>query len=95
MESPVLYVLAGPNGIGKTTSSYDIIPENIPIINSDEIAKQVRAVEIVKVTLRNIATGKHSDWYRNNWTTELHLPLKRISPMRKHGSFNWCAKLRL
>ncbi|HEY4967062.1 MAG TPA: hypothetical protein VII28_11720, partial [Puia sp.] len=39
---PDLFVLAGPNGIGKTTSSFDIIPAQIPIINSDEIANAVR-----------------------------------------------------
>jgi predicted ABC-type ATPase len=49
MSSPTLYVLAGPNGIGKTTSSFSIIPRNVPIINSDEIAKQVRTAELVKV----------------------------------------------
>jgi predicted ABC-type ATPase len=49
MEAPVLYILAGPNGIGKTTSAFDIIPKNVPIINSDEIAKQVRTAELVKV----------------------------------------------
>jgi predicted ABC-type ATPase len=44
---PTLYVIAGPNGIGKTTSSYDIIPLNIPIINSDEIAKEIRKAGII------------------------------------------------
>ena len=39
---PTLFVVAGPNGIGKTTSSYDIVPKNIPLINSDEIAKEAR-----------------------------------------------------
>ena len=39
---PTLYVIAGPNGIGKTTSSYDLIPLNTPIINSDEIAKEIK-----------------------------------------------------
>ena len=41
-------LLLCPIGIGKTTSAFDIIPKNIPIINSDEIAKQVRAAELVK-----------------------------------------------
>jgi predicted ABC-type ATPase len=49
MEQPILYVLAGPNGIGKTTSAFDIIPAGVPIINSDEIAKQVRIAGLVKV----------------------------------------------
>ena len=39
---PTIFVIAGPNGIGKTTSSYDIVPKNIPLINSDEIAKEAR-----------------------------------------------------
>ncbi len=49
MDAPILYIIAGPNGIGKTTSAFDIIPQNIPIINSDEIAKQVKAAELVKI----------------------------------------------
>ena len=48
MDTPMLYIIAGPNGIGKTTSAFDIIPQNIPIISSDEIAKQIRAAELVK-----------------------------------------------
>ncbi|HEY2726743.1 MAG TPA: hypothetical protein VGI61_06195 [Parafilimonas sp.] len=44
---PTLYVIAGPNGIGKTTSSYDLIPLNTPIINSDEIAKEIRNTGII------------------------------------------------
>ena len=48
MDAPVLYIIAGPNGIGKTTCAFDIIPQNTPIISSDEIAKQVKAAELVK-----------------------------------------------
>lgn len=44
---PTLYVIAGPNGIGKTTSSYDLIPLNTPIINSDEIAKEIKNTGII------------------------------------------------
>jgi predicted ABC-type ATPase len=42
MTSPTLYIVAGPNGIGKTTSFFDVIPRNIPVINSDEIASEIR-----------------------------------------------------
>jgi len=45
--SPELYVIAGPNGIGKTTSAFDLIPANIPIINSDEIAAAVRNAGLI------------------------------------------------
>ncbi len=43
---PTIYVIAGPNGIGKTTSSFDLLPKNIPLINSDEIAKEAREAGI-------------------------------------------------
>ena len=46
---PTLYVLAGPNGIGKTTSSYDLVPKNTPLINSDEIAKETRKAGHISV----------------------------------------------
>lgn len=46
---PTLYVIAGPNGIGKTTSCYDLVPANTPIINSDEIAKEVRIAGLLSV----------------------------------------------
>ena len=36
---PTIYVIAGPNGIGKTTSSFDLLPKNVPLINSDESQK--------------------------------------------------------
>lgn len=47
MNLPMLYVIAGPNGVGKTSSAYDVIPQNTPVINSDEIAKQVRTAGLV------------------------------------------------
>jgi predicted ABC-type ATPase len=46
---PTIYVIAGPNGIGKTTSSFDLLPKNIPLINSDEIAKDAREAGILSV----------------------------------------------
>jgi predicted ABC-type ATPase len=44
---PTIFVIAGPNGIGKTTSFYDFLPSNIPVINSDEIAKEARSKELI------------------------------------------------
>lgn len=43
---PALYVVAGPNGIEKTTSRYDLAPGNTPIINSDEIAKELLNIKL-------------------------------------------------
>ena len=61
---PVLYVIAGPNGIGKTTSSYDLVPTNIPIINSDEIAKEVRNSGV-------LASNANTQEYANNEANRL------------------------
>ncbi len=71
---PKIYVIAGPNGIGKTTSSYDLVPSNTPIINSDEIAKEVRNSGI-------LAANVNAQEYSNNEAMRLiqeHLD-KRIS----------------
>jgi len=46
---PTIFVIAGPNGIGKTTSSYDLVSRNIPLINSDEIAKEARIAGMLSV----------------------------------------------
>ncbi|HXS54510.1 MAG TPA: hypothetical protein VN726_00220 [Hanamia sp.] len=49
---PILFVIAGPNGIGKTTSSYDLLPANTSIINSDEIAKEIRSTTASNINLQ-------------------------------------------
>jgi predicted ABC-type ATPase len=70
---PTIYVIAGPNGIGKTTSSFDLLPKNVPLINSDEIAKEAREAGIISL---------NSQEYSNQEATKLvndHLD--------KHSSF--------
>jgi predicted ABC-type ATPase len=57
MDKPTLYVIAGPNGIGKTTSTYDLVPKTIQVINSDEIAKQVKLAGIAP----NVNTQEYSN----------------------------------
>ena len=39
---PKLYIIAGPNGIGKTSTALTQISMNVPIINADEITKQLK-----------------------------------------------------
>ena len=41
-NTPKLYIIAGPNGIGKTSTALNQIPKNSPIINADEITKQLK-----------------------------------------------------
>lgn len=56
-NSPVLYILAGPNGIGKTTSFYDFVPQNFTFINADDIAKQLRE-KSGDMNIQEIANGE-------------------------------------
>ena len=41
-NSPTIYVLAGTNGVGKTTVNPFFIPNGVPYINADDIARQLR-----------------------------------------------------
>ena len=38
-ESPTIVILGGPNGAGKSTCAAILIPDFVPFINADEIAK--------------------------------------------------------
>lgn len=58
MTAPVLYVIAGPNGIGKTTSDYYFLPANVPVINSDEIAAELKRSGQAVVNTQEIANAK-------------------------------------
>jgi predicted ABC-type ATPase len=61
MSAPTLYVIAGPNGIGKTTSDYDFVPGNIPVINSDQIAADIRGAGQQMPNTQEVANGKASE----------------------------------
>lgn len=39
---PSFYVVAGPNGVGKSTAAFQYLPSGIELINSDDIARQIR-----------------------------------------------------
>jgi predicted ABC-type ATPase len=56
-KNPILYILAGPNGIGKTTSFYDLVPQNIKFINADDLAKQFRE-SLGDINVQEIANGE-------------------------------------
>ena len=38
-QSPTLTILGGPNGAGKSTCAAALLPDTVPFINADEIAK--------------------------------------------------------
>lgn len=58
MDSPIVYVIAGPNGIGKTTSDFDFIPGTTPIINSDEIAAEAKKTGLIAGNTQEYANGE-------------------------------------
>lgn len=39
LEPPRFLILAGPNGAGKSTAARVLLPEELPFVNADEIAK--------------------------------------------------------
>jgi predicted ABC-type ATPase len=51
-SSPQLVILAGPNGAGKTTCSTRLLPDGVPFINADEIAKGLSGYEGISQDLR-------------------------------------------
>ena len=61
---PMLYILAGPNGIGKTSSFYDFIPQNMIFINADDIAKQLRE-KSGDLNIQEIANGEATKLMNN------------------------------
>lgn len=40
---PFFYVVAGPNGVGKSSASFQYLPKGVELINSDDIARQLRS----------------------------------------------------
>ena len=69
MNKPVLYVIAGPNGIGKTTGTFDVVPLNIPIINSDEIAKEIKLTGLIKVNTQEYSNREAVQLMNRHFST--------------------------
>lgn len=42
---PFFYVVAGPNGVGKSTASFQYLPNGVEFINSDDIVRQIRGTQ--------------------------------------------------
>ena len=59
-NKPTIYILAGPNGIGKTTVNQYFIPSEVPYINADDIAKQLRE-RLNDVNVQELANAEALD----------------------------------
>lgn len=53
-----MYIIAGPNGIGKTTCAFNLIPHSVPILNADEIARDAKLAGIVNVNSHGFSTDQ-------------------------------------
>ena len=56
-SNPKIYVLAGANGIGKTTVHPFFVPEGITYINADDIARQLRE-RLGEVNVQELANAQ-------------------------------------
>lgn len=56
-KAPELHVVAGPNGIGKTTSFIDVIPQGLDYLNADLIAKTIKQ-QAGGLNAQDIANGE-------------------------------------
>lgn len=53
MTTPILYIIAGANGSGKTTFALQFASKlNLPFINADEIAKSINPRDLEKVKIQ-------------------------------------------
>lgn len=73
--SPELHVLAGPNGIGKTTGYDLIVPKHVSYINADMIAKEIKA-KAGGLNVMDIANPRLLDIFLNAWLSGRPLVLK-------------------
>ncbi len=88
METKNLYIIAGCNGVGKTTASYTILPEIIDckeFVNADEIAKGLSPFQPEKVAFEagRIMINRINELLRENETFAFETTLSTRSYRNK------------
>ncbi len=69
-NKPTIYVLAGANGIGKTSVNPFFIPKGVTYINADDIARQLRE-RLENVNVQELANAEALD-LMNNFIAKRH-----------------------
>ncbi len=55
---PSFYVVAGPNGVGKSTASFQYLPKGVELINSDDIARQMRVEQTNQEVIQRLTNDE-------------------------------------
>jgi len=74
---PILYIIAGPPGVGKSTNSEDIVPPSIPILNHDKLNAEYKYRQVAdyeeRANLRANAFIKENLLQKADFGVELNL----------------------
>lgn len=55
---PFFYVVAGPNGVGKSTTAFRYLPSGVELINSDDIARQFRLEQVHQEVVQRLTNDE-------------------------------------
>lgn len=55
---PFFYVVAGPNGVGKSTTAFQYLPSGVELINSDDIARQFRLEQVHQEVVQRLTNDE-------------------------------------
>ncbi|WP_236676058.1 hypothetical protein [Chryseolinea lacunae] len=77
---PELHVVAGPNGVGKTTAFATIVPQGLEYVNADMIAKTIRE-KAGGLNTQDIANQEAAKSSTKKWHVGSHLLSKPIFMM--------------
>lgn len=76
---PFFYVVAGPNGVGKSSASFQYLPRGVELINSDDIARQLRQEQVHQEVVQQMTNDEsqrriqHHLRNRENFAVETNL----------------------
>ena len=75
---PTIYILAGANGIGKTSINPFFIPKGVTYINADDIARQLRE-RLGSVNVQELANAEAIDRMNGFIAKRQNFPVKKVT----------------